>query len=128
MTFINKKQRARCNIYEKQKNPKCWNIYAKSHTFFKNQDNLCYVLFTKGPTLYIMRFFINVLKFSFIYIQTSWHFGSHEVLYTKRPILRKPRQLALQFYIFKEPDTLHYAIFPGVLETVLGRGHFLITK
>ena len=81
---------------------------------FLNTKTICVkFLFTKSQTLNITRFFINVLKFSFIYIQKSRQFALHEVLYTKRPILRKPRQLALQFYIFKEPDTLHYEICPG---------------
>ena len=85
-------------IYTKEeKEPKRVNIYAKSQTLFKNQDNLRYVFIHKKPDNLYYAIFINILKFSFLYIQKSWQFALHEVLYTKRPTLRKPRQFELRF-------------------------------
>ena len=45
--------------------------YTKTHTLFKNQDNLCYVLIHKKQDTLHYAIFMNFLKLAFIYIQKA---------------------------------------------------------
>ena len=57
MTPISKRQRARLNIYKKQKKIKHLYIYRKSETLCKKHDNLRYIIIHKKP--YNLRY-VNV--------------------------------------------------------------------
>ena len=60
-------------------------LYTKIRTLCKKQDNLRYILCSKGQTLYVTRFFIRLL---------NWH------LYTKSMIF-----CVMLGFIYKIPDT-----------------------
>ena len=103
-------------------------IHTKSETLFKMLDNLRWVLFTKKPVTLYYAIFMKFLKFAFIYFKKYDIFSSVTFLYTKSPTLRKKaRQFALSFFIYKNPDTLRYAVFMEFLKLLEG-GAFLYTK
>ena len=82
------------------------NIYPKSRTLCKKQDNLCYVFIHKKPDTLCYAIFMTFLIFAFIYLQKAWHFALRDV------------------FIYKKPDTLRYAIFMEFLKLAEGGGIF----
>ena len=73
------------------------------------------------------QFFMKFVEVGF-YIQKALHFVLHKVFIYKEPDpSQKARQFALRF-IYKNPDTLFYAIFIEFLELAEGVGHLYIQK
>ena len=104
-------QKTTCTFLYIQKAKKTQNVFIyKNRDIFKKQDNFRCVLYTKSETLYIKRFFITFLKLTFIY-------RKHDILcymtflYTKSQTLRKNQDNLCYSFIYKNPDTLRYAIF-----------------
>ena len=74
---------------------------------------------------------MKILKLAFIYIQKACHFALCAVfIYRSIDNSKKSRQFTLRLYIYKNPDTLCYAIFHGIFEIGGGGGgpHFYKQK
>ena len=76
-----------------------------------------------------MQFFMKFMKLTFIYIQKACHFALHAVFIYKKPgTSKKAKHFALVFNIYKNPDTLCYAIFHGIFQIGGGRVNFYMQK
>ena len=95
---------------------------------YKNPDNVCYLfIYKKQDTLSFAIFHENVEVG--IYIQKASHFALGEFLYGKTSTLRKKQDNLRYVFIYKNPDTLRYAIFHWIFE--IGGGgedHFICKK
>ena len=106
--YIHKK-RKKCNTFS----------YTKNHTLFKKLDNSRYVyIYKKAIHLTLLDFRENFEVG--IYIQKVWQFALHDFLYTKYQTLHKKQDNLRYVFIYKNPETLRYAIFYWIFE--IGRG------
>ena len=80
---------------------------------------------TKSQTLYVKRYFMKFLNLAFNHKKHDtlcyWTF-----LYTKIQTLRKKQDNLRSVFMFKNPDTLHQAIFIEFLEFAEGGGIFTL--
>ena len=128
MTVIGERHRARLYIYTKRKTNYHTFLYTKSQTLFKKQKKFCYVLINiKLDTLHYT--ILHEMFEAGIFIQKGWYFALGDVLYTKSQTLGKKQDNLRYVFIYKNSDTLPYAIFHWIFETGGGGGgHFYSQK
>ena len=122
---ISKIQHARLFIHKKQTKLRNVYIYKKPDTLQKER-NLRYVLRLKTDTLRYA-IFHEMFKLAFIYKK----YGTLRYLtflYTKSGTLRKKQDNLRYVFIYKNPDTLRYAISIEFLKLAEGRRAFFICK
>ena len=111
MATNNERQRAPFYLYKNQKIANAY-IYIQKFRHFAKSKTICVTfLFTKSQTLYVMQFFMKILKFAFIYKKHE-NLRYVRFVYTKIRIpSKKQDNLCYVFYIQKSGQILRYAVF-----------------
>ena len=125
MTAIGKKTTCTFFIYRNKKTRNA--LYPKSETFCKKQANFRYFFIHKKPDTLSYAIFHEILKLAFIYknYDTLCYV---RFLYTKSQKFRKKQDNLCCVSIYKNPDTLRYAVFHWIFEIGGRRGIFIYKK
>ena len=113
-------QRASFYIYKKQKKCKTFIYIRKSRHFAKSKTVCVTLLFTKYQTLYVSQFFMKFLKLGFLYTKNMTLCVTWSFYIQKTRHFKKSKIICVKFLIYKNSDTLRYAIFHGMF--VIGGG------
>ena len=108
-------------IYTKSKKVVKRFYIQKSGHFTQSKTISVTFLYTKIETLYVTQFFMEILKLTILYKK---HDTLHYVtfLYTKIQTLSKKQDNLRSVFIYKNTDTLRYAIFHWIFEIGGGGG------
>ena len=129
MTPISKIKRARFYMYKNKKIAKCFYTYPKNQKYFKKQDNLRYVFMHKKPdTLCYVIFHENFEIGIYIEIKSMILCVTWRFCIKKSGLFENSKTVCVKFLIYKNLDTLRYAIFHGIFETGGGGRVFVYEK
>ena len=127
MTTISRRQRASIYIYIYNRK-KTKRVYIqKSRHFAKSSIIWITLLYTRSQTLYVTRFFMNVLRLA-LYTKSMIFCVTWRFYIQKDRHFAKGRQFALRLLYTKSLTLCVTQFFMGFLKFLVGRGHFYIKK
>ena len=108
ITAIVERQRALLYTQKAKKIAKRFYMQKERH-FSKSNTISVMFLYTKSHILYVKQFFMKCSSWNIYKKHDTFCYGTF--LYAKTQTLRKKQDNLRYVFMFKNPDTLHYAIF-----------------